>query len=128
MVSHHERYLTYRPQCWRPGVNFLARSGDRREQKISSLGTLRVGFAIWRPARARSWETGESNNLKSSANIFCHLPLPYNYPHGIRITRTLSAYGGSTRSYPPARGGHQEGLPQPGAAGRDGHGQDFHRR
>ena len=32
---HHERYLTYRPQSWRPAVNFLARSGDRREQGIA---------------------------------------------------------------------------------------------
>ncbi len=33
-------------------VIFRARSGDRRDQRYSALGTLRVGYALGRPARS----------------------------------------------------------------------------
>ena len=79
------------------------RTQETGESRQCSLGTLQVGCALRRPARAGSarsvpfgqashsgdrrgqpaMDTGENESIITSANCLCHLPLPYNYPHGI---------------------------------------------
>ena len=69
----HERQLTFRSQKTddliiiivdqsqvnrRPAVNFLARSGDRREQ--AGRPAVKPTRSVWRPARTEIVETGEN--------------------------------------------------------------------
>ena len=129
----HERWLTFRSQKTddliiiivdqsqenrRPAVNFLARSGDRRERlKNSPLGTLRVGYALRDRRELRLWRPARTKELKATPAVTPAGRCPTCPRFYVPIARAQFACRGQRlcTCRKPSRQPHwlQSGLPSP---------------